>query len=43
MDRLTIGDSLPTLTLQLIDGTSIKLPSAIPTRFLILQLYRGTW
>ena len=43
MDRLTIGDSLPALTLRLIDGTSIKLPSAIPTRLLMLQFYRGTW
>lgn len=43
MDRLTIGDALPALTLQLIDGTSVALPSGIPTRLLMLQFYRGTW
>jgi hypothetical protein len=43
MDRLTIGDTLPKLSLRLIDGTFISLASAIPTRFLMPQFYRGTW
>jgi peroxiredoxin len=43
VDRLTIGDTLPHLMLRLIDGSSISLPEAIRTRFLMLQFYRGTW
>jgi hypothetical protein len=43
MDRLTIGGTLPNLSLRFIDGTSISLPSDIPTRLPMLQFYRGTW
>jgi hypothetical protein len=43
MDRLTIGDTLPHLSLRLIDGTSISLPSEIPTGLPMLQICRGTW
>ena len=43
MDRLVIGDKLPDLTLRLIDGSTLELPRAIPTRYLMLQFYRGVW
>lgn len=43
MDRLVIGDTLPQLTLHLIDGSTLALPKAIATRYLMLQFYRGVW
>ena len=43
MDRLVIGDTLPHLALRLIDGSTLSLPDAIPTRYLMLQFFRGTW
>jgi peroxiredoxin len=41
--KLTQGDKLPSLTLQLIDGSTVSLPDEVPGRYLALLFYRGTW
>ncbi len=41
--KLIQGDKLASMTLELIDGGSIKLPDELPGRYLALLFYRGHW
>ena len=41
--KLMQGDRLPGLTLRLIDGGTLELPTALPGRYLALLFYRGHW
>lgn len=43
MRKLTAGDDLPNLTLNLTDGRTLELPGDIDTDFAILLFYRGHW
>ncbi len=42
-DWLIQGDTLPRVTLTLIDGGTITLPDDISGRYLALLFYRGNW
>ncbi len=42
-DWLIQGDTLPRVTLNLIDGGTITLPDDISGRYLALLFYRGNW
>ncbi len=42
-DWLIQGDTLPSVTLNLIDGGTITLPDDISDRYLALLFYRGNW
>ncbi len=41
--KLTQGDRLPPIELNLTDGSTIALPERIPGRYLALLFYRGEW
>lgn len=41
--KLVQGDKLPTLKLNLIDGTSLVLPDGMEGRYLVFLFYRGGW
>ena len=41
--KLVQGDKLPPITLNLIDGRKLSLPTELPGRYLALLFYRGTW
>lgn len=42
-EKLVQGGKLPTITLKLVDGKTLKLPDELPGRYLALLFYRGTW
>ena len=41
--KLQQGDRFPNLTLNLTDGTSLRLPEEMLGRYLALLFYRGHW
>lgn len=41
--KLAQGDKLPDLKLNLTDGSTLALPSAMPARYVALLLFRGAW
>jgi peroxiredoxin len=41
--KLTQGDKLPQIKFNLIDGSSVTLPDEMPTRYVALLFYRGSW
>ncbi len=43
IDKLTTGDSFPTLNLTAVGGQKIVLPDDIDTEYAILLIYRGHW
>ena len=42
-EKLTQGDRLPTIELNLTDGSTVTLPGQISGRYLALLFYRGEW
>jgi len=42
-DKLNSGDSFPTLTLDLVDGTKLTLPDDVDARYKVILFYRGHW
>jgi peroxiredoxin len=42
-EKLQQGDRFPTLTLNLADGGTIRLPDEMPTRYAAVLFYRGHW
>ena len=43
MSKLQQGQKLPSFALNLIDGSALRLPDEMPTRYLALLFYRGHW
>ena len=41
--KLQQGDRLPSLTLRLADGGTMRVPDEMSTRYLALLFYRGHW
>lgn len=37
------GDKFPSLTLNLVNGETLRLPDEMSTRYLALLFYRGHW
>ena len=42
-EKLTLGATLPRITLKLIDGSTLSLPEGRPEGYLVLMFYRGHW
>jgi hypothetical protein len=42
-EKLQQGDRFPSLTLNLVDGGTIRLPDQVPTRYAAVLFYRGHW
>jgi peroxiredoxin len=42
-EKLQQGDRFPALTLKLVDGSTIRLPDQMPTRYAAVLFYRGHW
>ena len=42
-DKLQQADRFPRLTLNLLDGDTIRIPDDAPTRYTALLFYRGHW
>jgi hypothetical protein len=42
-EKLQQGDRFPSLTLKFADGTTIRRPDEMPTRYAAVLFYRGHW
>ena len=42
-EKLQQADRFPSLTLNLLDGSAIKIPEEAPSRYTALLFYRGHW
>jgi peroxiredoxin len=42
-EKLQQGDRFPRLTLNLINGDTLRVPEDINSRYLVLLFYRGYW
>lgn len=42
-EKLRAGETLPQLTLDVVDGGSVTLPDDLATDFGVVLLYRGHW
>ena len=42
-EKLNTGDLFPTLTLDLVDGTSLAVPDGMDARYKVILFYRGHW
>jgi len=41
--KLGIGDTFPNLTINLVKGGTIDLPSAVDSKYGVILFYRGHW
>ena len=41
--KLGIGDTFPTMTLNLVDGTALDLPNGMTAKYRVVLFYRGHW
>jgi hypothetical protein len=42
-EKLNTGDLFPRLTLDLVDGATLELPSGLDARYKVILFYRGHW
>lgn len=42
-EKLRIGDTFPSITLNLVGGGSVMLPDEIQSDFAVVLFYRGHW
>ena len=42
-DKLDIGDTFPTLTLQMVGGGTMAIPDALNSKYRVFLFYRGHW
>lgn len=42
-NRLSIGDTFPDVTLNLVDGGTLDLPGGLDGNYKIVLFYRGHW
>ncbi len=42
-EKLRGGDTLPPITLDLVDGGNVTLPGDLKTDFAVVLFYRGHW
>lgn len=42
-EKLKQGDRFPSITLRLTDGSSVRLPDQMPSRYVAVLFYRGHW
>lgn len=42
-DKFGIGDTLPSLTVDLVGGGTIDLPEGLDAKYRVILFYRGHW
>jgi peroxiredoxin len=42
-DKLGIGSVMPDVTINLVDGSTLDLPSGLDARYKVILFYRGHW
>jgi peroxiredoxin len=42
-EKLGIGDSMPAVTINLVDGSTLDLPAGLDARYKVILFYRGHW
>ena len=42
-DKLQQGDHFQSLTLNFVDGGTVRIPEEMPSRYLVVLFYRGHW
>ena len=42
-EKLGIGDTMPSVTLTVTDGSSLDLPAGLDARYKVILFYRGHW
>jgi peroxiredoxin len=42
-DKLGIGSQFPALTIQLVDGGTLALPTGLQAKYAVVLFYRGHW
>ena len=42
-EKLGIGATFPTMTLNLVDGGTLRLPDGLDAKYRIILFYRGHW
>ena len=42
-EKLNTGDVFPRLTLNLVDGSMLELPTGLDARYKVILFYRGHW
>ena len=42
-EKLQSGERFPSISLNLIDGTTLQIPGDAPSRYTALLFYRGHW
>ena len=42
-DKLGSGATFPSLSLTLVDGTTVSVPDDISTKYKVILFYRGHW
>ena len=42
-EKLRIGDTFPSVTLNLVGGSSVTLPDELESDFAVVLFYRGHW
>jgi len=41
--KLGIGDAFPSMSLNLVDGSTLALPDGIDAKYRVVLFYRGHW
>lgn len=42
-EKLNTGDAFPSLTVNLVDGRTLDIPSGIDAKYRVVLFYRGHW
>jgi hypothetical protein len=42
-EKLGIGSVMPNVTINLVDGSPLNLPSGLDARYKVILFYRGHW
>ena len=42
-EKLQQGDRFPSVSLQLVEGGSLEIPSEVTSRYAVVLFYRGHW
>jgi len=42
-DKLGIGDEMPSVTINVTDGSTLDLPTGFDARYKVILFYRGHW
>jgi len=42
-EKLGAGSQLPSMTMNVVDGSTLELPSGLDARYKVILFYRGHW